>query len=223
MTQLRFLSLGVVIATVTVAWADGGIYTDRQPTYRFSQGGTSLKVTEPEGHKVTLTLADGTVKTDTVPALFQLPDADAFYKVTLAAPDGTTWSKKVEIRAKYQAELGVAYKAPEAKTQEKPAQSVNFVGKLENAGHTCSDAWSRSLKLDLMRSAGGQVVVSKEIEPKTWQNVELASGHWEARMYVKTNDVWDFVATAPLEIGKDGWKYSFGCTNRMRKPSLVPQ
>jgi hypothetical protein len=38
-------------------------------------------------------------------------------------------------------------------------------------------------------------------------------------MYVKTNDVWDFVATAPLEIAKDGWKYSFGCTRR----SLVAQ
>jgi hypothetical protein len=221
--MLRLLSLGVVMATVTTAWADGGIYTERGTTYRYSQGGTSLKVTEPEGHKVSITLADGSVKTDTVPTLFALPDADAFYKVTLVAPDGTTFAKKVEIRAKQQAEFGAAYKAPAAATEAKPAQTVNFVGKLENAGNTCSKAWAIPVKLDLMRTAGGTVVASKEIEPNTYQNVELASGHWEARMYVKTNDVWDFVATAPLEIGKDGWKYSFGCTRRMTKPSLVSQ
>lgn len=223
MTQLRFVSLGVLVVA-TVAWADGGAFTDRPVTYRYSAGGTSLKVTEPEGVKVAVTMADGSVKTGTVPELFQLPEQDAFLKVQLTAADGTQWSKKIEIRAKQQAELAVAYRAPDApKTQEKPA-SVTFVGKLEHAGQTCDKSWgAKSLKLDLMRSSGGQVVTSKEIEPNTWQNVELASGHWEARMYVKTNDVWDFVATAPLEIGKDGWKYSFGCTARMRKPSLVPQ
>ena len=220
--KLRFVSMVVALAVGSaVAWA-GGTFTDKPVTYRFSQGGTSLKVVEPDGFKVSIALPDGTVKSDTVPALFALPDADAFMKVTVTAPDGSAWSKKVEIRAKQQAELAVNFKE-EAKTQEKPASTRTFVGKVENAGHTCGDAWKKPLKVDFLVGGSSTVALSKEIEWNTYVNLEVPAGHYDVRMYVKTNDVWDFVATAPADSQKDGWKYSFGCTNRMKKPSLVAQ
>jgi len=218
--KLRMLSVVMVLVVATVAWA-GGTFTDKAVTYRRSEGGTSLKVTDPDGFKVAITLADGSVKSDTVPALFALPEADAFLKVTITAPDGSSWSKKVEIRAKQQAELAVNFKE-EAKTQEKPA-SRSFVGKVEHAGHTCGDAWKRSLKIDFLQGGSSNVTLSKEIEWNTYVNLEVPAGRYDVRMFVKNNDVWDFVATAPADVQKDGWKYSFGCTKRMTKPSLVIQ
>jgi len=215
--------MGVVLVIATVAWAGGGTFTDKPVTYRFSQGGTSLKVVEPDGFKIAVTMADGSVKNGTVPELFQLPEQDAFLKVTLTAPDGTAWSKKIEVRAKQQAELAVAFKSDEPKTQEKPASVRSFVGKVENAGHTCGQPWTKSLKVDFLRGSDHASALTKEIEPNTYVNVELATGRYDVRMYVKTNDVWDFVTTAPADVTKDGWKYSFGCTKRTSKPSLVAQ
>jgi len=213
--------MGVVLVIATVAWA-GGTFTDRPVTYRFSQGGTSLKVLEPDGFKIAVTMADGSVKNGTVPELFQLPEQDAFLKVTLTAPDGTTWSKKIEVRAKQQAELAVAFKADEPKPQDKPASVRSFVGKVENAGHTCGQPYAKSLKVDFLRSTDHSSALTKEIEPNTYINVELPSGRYNVRMFVKTNDVWDFVTSAPADVTKDGWKYAFGCTKRS-KPSLVAQ
>ena len=222
---MKLLSILVVLVATTgalrAAWA-GGSFNDKPVTYRHSSS-TSLKVTEPENFKVTVTMADGSEKADTVPALFALPDADVFLKVTVTAPDGTAWSKKVEIRSKQQAELGLTFKE-EAKTQEKPANVRSFVGQVEHAGHTCSAEWgAKSLKLDFLKGGASTVVSSTQIEPKTHVNIELPQGHYDVRMYVKTNDVWDFVATTPADAQKDGWKYSWGCTKRMTKPSLVAQ
>jgi hypothetical protein len=215
--MLRRLSLGLVVVGVLAAVAvAGGTWSDKI-NYRYSNG-TSLKVTDPEGFKVTVTTADGD-KTDTVPALFALPDQDSYVKVTLVAPDGTQWTKKVEVRAKQQAELAVQFKADAAKP-EAPAGNRSFVGKFLNESGGCGKSWAKQIKADFI-AGDGATAKSQTIDPHTYVNMELASGKYDVRVFVKNGDVWDYVLTAPAQIAKDGWNLGFGCPKGTRTPSLV--
>jgi hypothetical protein len=206
------LSLIIVAALSSVAVA-GGTWADKIE-YRHSTG-TSLKVTDPEGFKITVSLPGGD-KTDTVPAMFALPDQDSYVKVSVVAPDGTTWSKKVEVRSKQQAELSLQFKTDAGNTAT-PGRST--VGKFLNEGGSCGSTWARSIKADFV-AADGTTALSKQIDPHTYTNLDLASGKYDVRVFVKTNDVWDYLLTTKQELTKDGWELAFGCTRHSTKPAV---
>lgn len=214
--MMRTLSLGLlIVAAIASTAVAGGSWADRT-NYRYSNG-TSLKVTDPEGFKVVVSLPDGD-KADTVPAMFALPDQDTYVKVTLTAPDGTSWSKKIEVRAKQQAELSVQFK-PDAAAQP-AAKGRSYVGKFLNEAGGCGHNWKRQIQAQFILG-DGTVAKTQVIDPHTYVNLELAAGKYDVRIKIQNGDVWDFVLTGTANIDKDGWNLGFGC--QANKPVLVAQ
>src|SRR5688572_5745756 len=96
--RIGLLALLFVLAVGGAAIADAS-WSDKVNFRRTDR--TSLKIVEPEGFKVTVTLPDGKEKAGTVPDLFPLPDQDAFVTVTITPTDGSKpWSKKIEVRSR---------------------------------------------------------------------------------------------------------------------------
>jgi hypothetical protein len=209
--------IGLALVAATATAIAGGSWSDKL-NYRYSNG-TSLKVTEPDGFKVTVTMPDGSDKTDTVPALFPMADQDAYVKVTLASPDGAQWSKKIEIRAKQQAELALAFKADTAQPAGRPAGRT-FTGKVFNLGGGCGKAYKATIKLELLRSADGAVAQTLQIDHNTHQNIQLAGGKYDVRVFMWSGSVWDHVLTGSADVAKDGWQVGFGCKPGTSKPTV---
>jgi TonB family protein len=69
---------------------------------------TALKVSGSEGFKVTLAMPAGEI-TGTIPQRFPLPDRDVDARVTVTAPDGSTWSRKLPVKAKQETEVSVEF------------------------------------------------------------------------------------------------------------------
>jgi hypothetical protein len=81
------------------------------PTVSFSRGdSSSIKVFEPDGYKASITVG-GEMQSDTVPAVLRVPNADDFVVVTITAPSGAKWSKKIETKKYQVTELRVKHQA----------------------------------------------------------------------------------------------------------------
>lgn len=68
----------------------------------------ALKVDGPKGFKVTLTMPAGEI-VGTLPQRFELPDRNGDARVTVAAPDGTIWSRKIPVKAKQETQVSVDF------------------------------------------------------------------------------------------------------------------
>ncbi len=68
----------------------------------------ALKVDGPKGFRVTLTTPAGEL-VGTIPQRFELPDRNGDARVTVTAPDGAIWSKKLQVKAKQETEVSVDY------------------------------------------------------------------------------------------------------------------
>jgi hypothetical protein len=200
--MMRSMLIVAAFASTAVA---GGTFADKTE-YRHSNA-TSIKVTDPEGFKVTVALPNGD-KTDTVPAMFTLPDQDSYVKVTVVAPDGTTWSKKVEVRAKQQAELSLQFKADAAQ----PAGGHTYVGKFLNEAGGCGPKWKRQIRVDFI-NADGSKTKQQLIDNHKTVDLEIPGGKYDVRVYVENNGGYDFVLSQPEQISKDNWNMGFGCQN----------
>ena len=64
-------------------------------------------------------------KEDTLPAIFSLPDADAFVNVKVTAADGDSWSGKVEVKAHKQTVVSLAPGAKAEKEGFGPGSTLN--------------------------------------------------------------------------------------------------
>ncbi|HEU0031855.1 MAG TPA: hypothetical protein VFQ53_14575 [Kofleriaceae bacterium] len=201
--------------------AFAGTWSDKI-NYRYSNQ-TSLKVTEPDGFKVIVTLGDGGEKVGTVPELFTLPDQDAFVKVTIVPSDGSApWSKKIEVRARQQAELSVTFKAdpaPKAEPAKKAART--YVGRFANKAGGCGRAWSRTIRVEFLISDDGSVVKQAQIDSSQNSDLELPGGKYDVRVYIWNDREWKFVLTSNHDIGKDGWTLGFGCPVGKSTPAIV--
>jgi hypothetical protein len=211
-------SLAVLVCLAGTAIA-GGTWND---TVNFRQAkATSLKVTEPEGFKVTVTTADGD-KVSTVPDVFALPDQDAFVKVTLTSPQGESWSKKIEVRAKQQTELAVAFKA-DATAPAQPAKSRTFVGKFLNGAPGCGKSYNAGIRLDFLRSSDGQSVKQQLIDPGKTVDIEVPGGQYDVRVYIAQGQDYKYIHTSQWEFSKDGWVLGFGCVKGSKTPAIVAE
>jgi hypothetical protein len=216
----RTFVLGVALVAATATAIAGGSWSDKLD-YRYSNT-TSLKVTDPDGFKVTVVMPDGNEKADTVPALFQLPDQDAYVKVTLTSPDGAQWSKKIEIRSKQQAQLALAFKADAAKP-DGGTKARRYTGKILNQGNGCGQTYNNSIKAEFLRASDGQAEKEIKIDVNTYVNVELPGGKYDVRVFVWSGSVWDHVLTSSVDVAKDAWAAGFGCKRGSKKPTLLAQ
>ena len=198
----RALVIAIALAASGVANA-GGQWSDHV-SFRRSEH-TSLKVTEPDGFNVTVTTSDGD-QVGAVPQVFTVADEDGFLKVTLTAPDGTAWSKKIEVRSGQQTELTVDYKA-----EQRAGASRTFVGKFAHAGAACGKDYAVTIKAEFLRHSDGVAAGDLQVKSSHVTDVELTSGDYDVRVSKQSQGNWILVATGQVSVGHDGWEAAFGC------------
>jgi len=186
-----------LVAVSSVAYADDWTFTQD-----FSYAKTaSIKVTEPEGYKVTI--GD---KTDTAPAVFNFDNNDAFQLVHITAPDGKSWEKKIEVRAGHQTTLRVKYAPAAAATPAGDARK--HIGTVKNETNTCAKKTNQ--RFDFMLD--GKLVRSFELRGGQYTpNVELPDGTYQVRLFSVVSGQWVFQASSDFAVTKDGWVYTYGC------------
>jgi TonB family protein len=69
---------------------------------------TALKITGPAGFKVTLSVPAGQIA-GAIPQRFEISDTTHDARVTVTAPDGTVWSRKVAVATKQETEVAVDF------------------------------------------------------------------------------------------------------------------
>lgn len=223
---MRFSQLAVpmlfgLLALTTAGIADAGW----QPatSHKHVSGKTSLKVSEPKGFKVKV-VVEGAAKEDSVPAIFALPDVDAFVSVTLTAPDGHAWTDKVEIKAHQQTDLTMKYEAAPAAAAAPSGRT--FLGHVENASGRCAAGEDRlDLKADIITPATGAVAGSFTVTPNKEAEAHVESGVYEVRFFTRpagSTSSYIFKSTQKINIAQDGWLFSWGCrtTSKRERPSF---
>jgi hypothetical protein len=199
MQLVKVVATVAVVAFSTVASADEWSLTAE---HKYSQS-ASIRVVEPEGYKVTV--GDSA---DTVPAVFNLKNADAYQVVKLTAPDGKTWEKKVEVRANHQTIVRVKHAAAAAPKEEPAKKTKSHIGTVKNTTNKCDRRSAH--KFDFMLD--GTLVKSFELEAgKYIPNVELAPGSYDVRRFSVKSNQWVFDETTTFAVSKDGWVYYYGC------------
>lgn len=203
-----------VVATNSLA----GSWSDRV-SYKYNNL-TSLKIVEPDGFKVVVAMPDGSEKVGTIPEVFNLPDQDAFVKVTIVPTDGSaSWSKKIEVKNKQQAELVVTFKADGPKGE--PAKAGrSYVGRFANQVGGCGKGFARTIKVDFL-NADGVVTKNAQIDSSKNVDVEVPGGQYDLRVYIWNDTEWKFVITSSHQIAKDGWHLTFGCERGSTKAVII--
>jgi len=69
---------------------------------------TALKVSGAKDFKITVTMPAGELA-GTIPQRFELADRDGDARVTVTAPDGTIWTRKIQVKAKQETEVSVDF------------------------------------------------------------------------------------------------------------------
>jgi hypothetical protein len=173
----------------------------------------SLKVTEPAGFKVAITL-DGKNQEDTVPHVFALPDQDAYVPVTITAPDGKSWSGKIEVKAHQQTQLAFKYSAAPAPAEAKAKAARKFIGHLNNNSHVCAERARIPVKYDLLDETGA-TVNETVLTAGQEKQVELPAGNYEVRVFFAENNAWRLNQTfKDLQVNSDKWGFAIGCARR---------
>lgn len=205
--------------TVAMLLASAPSFAGWKETIQFSRGATAVRVTDPEGFQVNL---EGTE--DTVPAVFRLADADAYVMVSVKAPSGETWKKKVEVRRGSVTEVRLAWVAePAPGRAEAPRRA--YLGRVINTFPSCGAnvgvTRQASIRADFVGAQG--VVASVQVDAASpRQQPELAGGAYDVRAYIwnPQSRTWTFAKTVKVSIDRDGWEVSVGC-NPGGEPVLV--
>jgi hypothetical protein len=193
--------VGAMVAFASVAHADEWTHSQ---DFKYSQT-ASIRVVEPEGFKV---VVNG--KSDVVPAVFNLDNADAYMVVQLTAPDGKVWEKKIEVRANNQTVLRVKY-TPAAAAAPAAGAKRSHIGSVKNTTHTCDREKRKAYKFDFRLD--GKDVKSFELQSgKYTPNVELVDGNYEVRLWTMKSGQWVFQETSSFTVDKDGWVFFYGCS-----------
>ena len=192
---------GAMVAFAAEARADEWTHSQ---DFKFAKT-ASIRVVEPEGFKV---VVNG--KSDVVPAVFNLDNADAYMVVQVTAPDGKVWEKKVEVRANNQTVLTLKYTPAAAATPAAGAKR-SHIGSVKNTTNSCDREKRKAYKFDFRLD--GKDVKSFELQSgKYTPNVELTDGSYEVRMWTMKSGQWVFEQTANFTVAKDGWVFFYGCS-----------
>ncbi len=177
-------------------------------SYAYSQA-TSIKVTSPANFKIKVQVG-GQEKEDTIPAIISLPDQDAFVPVTIIAPDGKSWSGKIEVKAKQQATIAFTYTA-QAAAPAAAAPARKFIGKVTNLTNTCDATHQGTMHFEFL-DAGGTKVYEVDVEMNTFKpNVDIPAGSYDVRVFKKTAQGPIYQTTSKYTISQDGWNFEWSC------------
>jgi hypothetical protein len=206
------LSLASGIAVAKGAWS-------HNVSHRYSSK-TSIKITEPKGFSVAVTIGDD-VKKDTIPAIIPLPNEDQYLPVMVTAKDGHSWAEKVEIRAKQQTELSLTYVATKATPAKKGGRK--YMGRLANAASSCGKAWKgRDVQFELVGTDSGDELGKWRFPGDGVKSVEIPAGSWDVRAYVKAKGSYHYYDTRTVEVKKDNFNIAIGCQKGApKRPALL--
>lgn len=216
--SLSIVTLLAVLFVASNAFAAGS-FSEPRISFRYANA-TTLKITEPEGFRVTIAAVDGE-KSGTIPEVFSLADKDDFVKVTITAPDGTAWTKKVEIQVKKQTELAVSFKPDVAKAE--PSAARSYLGQLTNRTDGCGHRYAGEIRADFLAASDGSKAKTVAVAAGRNANVEVPSGSYDVRIFQAVRGEWQFVLSGRQELSKDGWRLTFGCSDRKGAATLLAQ
>lgn len=203
MTFRRLFALSAVaFAVLTPAWSEAS--WTKTESFEYSAK-TSLKITEPTDAHVFVTIGSET-KESTLPAIFPLPDADAYVPVKIVGKDGETWSGKIEVKAHKQTVVKFAHSAAPAAPAAAAAPGHKMIGQMQNWTHLCGKRERATLKFVAMKD--GAAAAEATVEPNRAQsNIELAPGKYSVRIFRNGT----FIQAKELEVTADGWVFTYGC------------
>jgi TonB family protein len=92
---------------LTIRLDDAASSWDYEVTYQ-DAAAAALTVAGPPGFKVTMAMPAGEM-VGTLPQRFELADRDGDAHVTVTAPDGTSWSRKIQVKAKQETHVAVDF------------------------------------------------------------------------------------------------------------------
>ena len=172
-------------------------------TFRYSRA-TSIRVVEPQGFSVQVHQ-----RRDSIPAVFNLPDANDYVWVTITATDGKAWRSKVEVRSRNETVLTVRYTV-EAKAAPARGPARRYIGSVANSSHRCKRSDRAPYRFDFMLD--GRKAYSTALNAnKLLSNVELSEGTYEVRIFKYRRGRYFYKTTVRKRVARDGWLVSYGC------------
>ncbi len=196
----HFVGLSMLAFGLTLGGASHADWAKTEAFEYAPNARTTLKIADPHGAKAFVTIGSET-KEETLPAIFALPDADAYITVKIVASDGDTWNGKVEVKAHKQTIVKFTHtpKPAAAAAPAPQAPAHKFIGSLKN----CS---KDSVKFVAMRD--GKSAYETSLSKRQMQaNVELEAGTYSLRIF--KNNV--FFTAVELVVSRDGWVHGWQC------------
>jgi hypothetical protein len=200
--RLRTLVAACAVAFAVLTPDTSEASWTKTESFEFS-GKTSLKITDPTDAHVTVTIGNET-KESSLPAIFPLPDQDAYVQVKIVGKDGgDPWTGKIEVKAHKQTVVKFTQTAAAA-APAGPAHK--FIGQMQNMTHLCDYKERATLKFVAMKD-GVAAFETTLMANKAQTNIELAPGKYSVRIFKNGN----FFLAKELEVKADGWIFSHGC------------
>jgi hypothetical protein len=194
-----------LVSVVTLSDNFASAEITRSETFEASAK-TSIKIPEPANAHVFVTVGKD-VKDDSTPAIFNLPDADAYVTVKVVMADGETWSGKIEIKAKHQTVVRFTQskKGGPAPSASAAVALPKYTGTLSNNTDTCD--WPENVKFVVSQN-GAQVFTSGLVFPGKQVTTTLEKGSYFVQILDTSGSP---LGSKALTAGKDGWSFASGC------------
>lgn len=181
----------------------------------------SIKVT---GMKGTVKISgNGVNRQDSLPAIFEVPDQNAFITVVVTALDGAVWSEKVEVKAHQETAIELSYSpdaAPSASGSAAPSARKR-IGHVRNLTGKCwKDGRNIPVRAEFLAAADGTKLSEVTVSGAQSNDIDVPQGEYDVRVFYTNpeNGKSVFAETIRYKIEKDGWMLQFGCSARGEKP-----
>lgn len=150
------------------------------------------------------------MRTDTIPAVFSAPLAEAYYPVTFKSPSGATWTQKIEARRYFTSVVTALHVAEKNDDGKKPPSKRKHLGRMFNQSSRCNG--KPEMKIDML-DADGEVVKTQALNNNYQKDLEVPAGSYDVRLYwrAKKDGPWTYEKTRAIKVTRDGWKITTGC------------
>ena len=169
---------------------------------------SAIKVFEPDGYTASINV-EGNAQSDAVPTVLRVPNSDAFYVVTITAPSGAKWSKKIETKKSFVTELRVKHTAAAGTPG---AKAKKFFGKFAMSSNMpCDTADGGKIKIEFL-GADGNAAASFIMTMNKPFTGEVADGDYSVRTFrIETNGTLVYRNTRTAAVHTDGWNALLFC------------